>query len=102
MMRRAVAPLARSAALQRRNATVLAYLTGFGGISSSTLLASPVGSILGSVLAYNVSVVGSHHIQYTMDLFFKDYIQDPVLYIACKYLTALCVILVIGQIFVEG
>ena len=36
-----------------------------------------------------------------MDLFFKDYVQDYVVYNVLKYLTSLCLILLFGQVFVE-
>eukprot|EP01059_Diplonema_ambulator_P030652 TRINITY_DN5334_c0_g1_i1.p1 TRINITY_DN5334_c0_g1~~TRINITY_DN5334_c0_g1_i1.p1 ORF type:complete len:104 (+),score=29.40 TRINITY_DN5334_c0_g1_i1:58-369(+) len=86
---------------QRREASVLAYATGFGAINAGNLLASPVGSLLATALSYNIGVVGNHHISYTMDLFYKDYIQDPVLYTVMKQLTVFCLVLLIGQVFIE-
>eukprot|EP01061_Rhynchopus_euleeides_P019034 TRINITY_DN31344_c0_g1_i1.p1 TRINITY_DN31344_c0_g1~~TRINITY_DN31344_c0_g1_i1.p1 ORF type:complete len:116 (+),score=52.73 TRINITY_DN31344_c0_g1_i1:41-349(+) len=86
---------------QRRASSLAAYVAGFGGVSATSLLASPVGSVFGTVLAYNMCVVGNNHIQYTMDLFYKDYVQDYMVYTALKYLTSLTLVLLFGQVFVE-
>eukprot|EP01063_Lacrimia_lanifica_P039038 TRINITY_DN8460_c0_g1_i1.p3 TRINITY_DN8460_c0_g1~~TRINITY_DN8460_c0_g1_i1.p3 ORF type:complete len:103 (+),score=42.39 TRINITY_DN8460_c0_g1_i1:57-365(+) len=101
MLRSVVKPAARSMALQKRDSSVLAYATGFGAINAGSLLASPVGTALGAALSYNVSVVGNQHIFYTMDLFFKDYIRDYALYQVLRNMLSFCLVLLLGQVFVE-
>eukprot|EP01064_Diplonema_japonicum_P006829 TRINITY_DN1465_c3_g1_i1.p1 TRINITY_DN1465_c3_g1~~TRINITY_DN1465_c3_g1_i1.p1 ORF type:complete len:103 (+),score=11.89 TRINITY_DN1465_c3_g1_i1:55-363(+) len=101
MLRTPARAASRAMSLQKRDGSVIAYAAGFGAMNAGNLLASPVGSALGTALSYNISVVGNHHINYTMDLFYKDYVQDPVLYATMKQLTALCLVLLIGQVFVE-
>ena len=65
------------------------------------LLLSPYGSIAWLALGYNLSVTGPHHIQYTVDMFIRDYIQDPVLCIVLRYLLILSMIALILQIVIE-
>ncbi|KAF8297684.1 succinate dehydrogenase cytochrome B subunit [Trypanosoma cruzi] len=72
-----------------------------GCASLSTLLYSPLGTVMLVVLAYNVVVIGSKHVIYTMEITGKDYVQDQQLHMIMKYGITACVLLAMEVLFVE-
>ncbi|RNE97472.1 hypothetical protein TraAM80_09297 [Trypanosoma rangeli] len=72
-----------------------------GCVSLSTLLYSPLGTALLVALAYNVVVIGTKHVTYTMEITGKDYVQDQQLHTIMKYSILSCILLAMEVIFVE-
>ncbi|KEG07232.1 hypothetical protein DQ04_10481000 [Trypanosoma grayi] len=70
-------------------------------LSLSTLLYSPLGTALLVVLAYNVVVIGTKHVTYTMEITGKDYVQDQQLHMIMKYGILSCILLAMEVLFVE-
>ena len=69
--------------------------------SMSALVSSPIGTIALIGLTFNVAVVGVKHLQYTLELFLKDYYQDVVLLHALRYLIFITLIISTAHLFVE-
>ena len=65
------------------------------------LLCSPIGTVAQMGLVFNLVVCGSSHLQYTMDMVARDYLEDDVLYVMCRYFLILSMIVIFLQIFVE-
>ena len=65
------------------------------------LLSSSLGTMASLGLAFNLVVCGSSHVQYTMDMVARDYLEDDVLYIICRYLLILSMITIFLQLYVE-
>ncbi|RNF07204.1 uncharacterized protein Tco025E_07424 [Trypanosoma conorhini] len=70
-------------------------------VSLSTLLYSPLGTALLVALAYNVVVIGTKHVTYTMEITGKDYVQDQQLHMIMKYGILSCILLAMEVMFVE-
>lgn len=69
--------------------------------SLSTLLYSPLGTAMLVVLAYNVVVIGTKHVNYSMEITAKDYVQDQQLYVIMRYGILSCILLGMEVMFVE-
>lgn len=69
--------------------------------SLSTVLYSPLGTAMMLVLAYNVAVIGTKHVNYTMEITAKDYVQDQQLYVIMRYGILSCILLGMEVLFVE-
>lgn len=95
--------------LQQRNylgQTLLADLavhsTQLGGcLQLQTLLYSPLGTAMMLVLAYNVVVICTKHVNYSMEITAKDYVQDQQLYVIMRYGILSCILLGMEVMFVE-
>ncbi|ORC90571.1 uncharacterized protein TM35_000083690 [Trypanosoma theileri] len=72
-----------------------------GCLSLSTLLYSPLGTAFLLLLAYNVVVIGTKHVVYTIEITGKDYVQDQQLHQIMKYGIFACVLLAMEVLFVE-
>ncbi|KAH9578406.1 hypothetical protein LSM04_006754 [Trypanosoma melophagium] len=72
-----------------------------GCFSLSTLLYSPLGTALLLLLTYNVVVIGTKHVVYTMEITGKDYVQDQQLHQIMRYGIFACVLLAMEVLFVE-
>jgi hypothetical protein len=115
MLRRCVRPaVAASSAVipvQRRqlftDCHILANLAGHGSqlvaypATMSALLSSPIATVALIPLTYNVCVVGLKHLNYTLELFFRDYLQDPILLQVVRYMIFITLIVATSNLFVE-
>eukprot|EP00796_Vickermania_ingenoplastis_P004464 gene4464-3259_t len=72
-----------------------------GCTTLSGLMYSPLGTAMLLLLAYNVVVIGTKHLYYTMDLTAKDYVQDQQLYAIMRYGIMCCLLLGMEVLFVE-
>ncbi|CCD21514.1 hypothetical protein TRVL_05186 [Trypanosoma vivax] len=70
-------------------------------VSLSSMLYSPLGTIMLIALAYNVVVIGTKHFYYTMELTGKDYVQDQLLHQVMRYGILCCILLSMEMLFVE-
>ncbi|EPY15747.1 hypothetical protein STCU_11794 [Strigomonas culicis] len=69
--------------------------------SLSTVLYSPLGTAMLIVLAYNVVVICTKHVNYSMEITAKDYVQDQQLYVIMRYGILACVLLGMEVMFIE-
>jgi len=69
--------------------------------SLSTLLYSPLGTLMYIMLAYNVVVICTKHVNYSMEITAKDYVQDQQLYVIMRYGILSCILLGMEVMFVE-
>eukprot|EP00906_Rhabdomonas_costata_P001580 RCo002599 len=60
-----------------------------------------VGAVAGACLAWNVGVVGMHHIHSTLNVFTWDYVQDRVLWNIYSYVMLFTLLITMGILFVE-
>ena len=65
------------------------------------LLCSPIGTLASLGMTFNVVVCGASHIQYTMDMVARDYLEDDVLYVICRYFLLISLVTIFLQIFIE-
>ncbi|CAD2217737.1 hypothetical protein AGDE_14671 [Angomonas deanei] len=72
-----------------------------GCVSLSSVLYSPLGTAMLLVLAYNVVVIGTKHINYSMEITAKDYVQDQQLYVIMRYGILACILLGMEVMFIE-
>lgn len=63
---------------------------------------SPLGTIALIGLAYNVSVIGTKHCWYTMDLTARDYLQDQKVAMMIRYVILLTILFSVEALFVEN
>lgn len=92
----------RNIALPPSTDILAGHLLGAVSVPSAFgLMGSPWGTMAMVALAYNVSVSGSSHAQYSLDIVARDYIQDTVLYNALRYLVVLSLISLVAQLFIE-
>lgn len=81
---------------------LLIHSTQVGACASlSTLLYSPLGTAMLIVLAYNVVVVCTKHVNYSMEITAKDYVQDQQLYVIMRYGILSCILLGMEVMFIE-
>lgn len=81
---------------------LLVHMTQVGACTSlATLLYSPVGTAMLIVLAYNVVVICTKHVNYSMEITAKDYVQDQQLYVIMRYGILSCILLGMEVMFVE-
>lgn len=96
-------------AVARRHFVGQAFLSNFGAhctqvsacTSLSTILYSPLGTAMLLVLAYNVVVICTKHVNYTMEITAKDYVQDQQLYVIMRYGIMACILLGMEVMFIE-
>lgn len=67
----------------------------------STILYSPIGTAMIVVLAYNVIVVCSKHVNYSLEITAKDYVQDQQLLAIMRYGILSCILLGMEVMFIE-
>jgi hypothetical protein len=80
----------------------LTHCTQIGACTSlSTLLYSPVGTAMIVVLAYNVIVICSKHVNYSLEITAKDYVQDQQLLTIMRYGILSCILLGMEVMFIE-
>lgn len=78
------------------------HCTQIGACTSlSTLLYSPMGTAMMVVLAYNVVVICTKHVNYSLEITAKDYVQDQQLFIIMRYGILCCILLGMEVMFVE-
>ena len=71
-------------------------------MSAGALLTSPIGTVALLLLSYNLCVVGTKHLWYTLEMTFKDYGQDVLLQQAIRYCLLLCLIIATTHLFIEA
>ncbi|KPA76643.1 putative mitochondrial hypothetical protein [Leptomonas pyrrhocoris] len=91
---------------QYLGATVLpnfmTHCTQIGACTSlSTLLYSPIGTAMIVILAYNVVVICSKHVNYSLEITAKDYVQDQQLLTIMRYGILSCILLGMEVMFIE-
>ncbi|KPI85251.1 hypothetical protein ABL78_5704 [Leptomonas seymouri] len=80
----------------------LTHCTQVGSCTSlSTLLYSPIGTVMLVVLAYNVIVICSKHVNYSLEITAKDYVQDQQLLTIMRYGILSCILLGMEVMFIE-
>lgn len=80
----------------------MTHCTQLGACTSlSTLLYSPVGTAMIVVLAYNVIVVCTKHVNYSLEITAKDYVQDQQLLTIMRYGILSCILLGMEVMFIE-
>ncbi|KAG5495076.1 hypothetical protein JKF63_02129 [Porcisia hertigi] len=80
----------------------MTHCTQIGGCTSlASILYSPIGTLMAIVLAYNVIVICTKHVNYSLDLTAKDYVQDQQLLTIMRYGILSCILLGMEVLFVE-
>ncbi|KAG5469389.1 hypothetical protein LSCM1_02606 [Leishmania martiniquensis] len=80
----------------------ITHCTQIGACTSlSTLLYSPIGTAMAIVLAYNVIVICSKHVNYSLEITAKDYVQDKQLLTIMRYGILSCILLGMEVMFIE-
>ncbi|CAG9580691.1 conserved hypothetical protein [Leishmania major strain Friedlin] len=80
----------------------ITHCTQIGACASlSTILYSPIGTAMTIVLAYNVIVICSKHVNYSLDITAKDYVQDQQLLTIMRYGILSCILLGMEVMFIE-
>lgn len=80
----------------------MTHCTQIGACTSlSTLLYSPIGTAMIVVLAYNVIVVCTKHVNYSLEITAKDYVQDQQLLTIMRYGILSCILLGMEVMFIE-
>ncbi|KAG5493539.1 hypothetical protein JIQ42_01909 [Leishmania sp. Namibia] len=80
----------------------ITHCTQIGACTSlSTLLYSPIGTAMVIVLAYNVIVICSKHVNYSLEITAKDYVQDQQLLTIMRYGILSCILLGMEVMFIE-
>ena len=64
-------------------------------------MSGPLGSLCLELIAFNVCVFGLRHLHYTVELTFRDYVQDQVTLHMLRYLFLITLLLSLEQVFVE-
>ncbi|CAJ1033434.1 hypothetical protein Q4I30_007016 [Leishmania utingensis] len=81
---------------------LMTHCTQVGACTSlSTILYSPVGTAMAIVLAYNVIVICSKHVNYSLEITAKDYVQDQQLLTIMRYGILSCILLGMEVMFIE-
>lgn len=70
--------------------------------AASALAFSPLGTLAYVALAYNVCVIGTKHLWYTMEFIGKDYLQDLVQQVLYRYHLILVLLLSCEALFIEA
>ncbi|KAK7196935.1 hypothetical protein NESM_000635900 [Novymonas esmeraldas] len=80
----------------------MTHCTQIGACASlSTILYSPVGTAMMIVLAYNVIVICTKHVNYSLEITAKDYVQDQQLLTVMRYGILSCILLGMEVMFIE-
>ncbi|GET91860.1 hypothetical protein, conserved [Leishmania tarentolae] len=78
------------------------HCTQIGACTSlSTILYSPIGTSMMIMLAYNVIVICSKHVNYSLEITAKDYVQDQQLLTIMRYGILSCILLGMEVMFIE-
>ena len=70
--------------------------------AAASVMGTPIGTLALVALAYNVSVSGASHVQYSLDILARDYLQDTVLYNSMRYLVVLALICLVAHLLIEA